>query len=146
MKTGIQLIGIKVCPYVERIRLTFGYKNLQYSYKVISPLEQKSEEFTKISPYNRVPVIVLPDNTSVYESAAIFQYLDEQYPEKKLLDGTPFEKAHQRIWTHFCNTKLSTSLYQYMFEHKSKEEFEADLKFLENYLKTSSGEFFFNDK
>jgi glutathione S-transferase len=152
-KTGIELIGSKVCPYVQRICLLFSYKKLDYNFKIINPLEQKSDEFKKISPYNKIPVILLEDGKSIYESAAIFQYIDEEFQPKILTgkviysksQGTSYEKAIQRIWTHFSNTKLSNSLYLFLFE-KNSEPFLHDLEFLESFLAKNSGKYFYGDK
>jgi glutathione S-transferase len=60
-------------------------------------LQNKSEEFLKVSPTGKVPVILI-DGDSLYESNVINQYLDEVYEEPKLLPEDPKARAYARIW------------------------------------------------
>jgi glutathione S-transferase len=46
--------------------------------------EQFSQEYTALNPQARVPLLVT-NNTSIAQSGAILQFLDEQHPEAKLL-------------------------------------------------------------
>ena len=43
----------------------------------INKLEQKSEDFTRINPMQRVPVLVLEDGTAIAETVAICRYFEE---------------------------------------------------------------------
>ncbi|MBA2714808.1 MAG: glutathione S-transferase family protein [Rubrobacteraceae bacterium] len=60
-------------------------------------LGNKSEEFLKISPTGKVPVIVV-DGDSLYESNVVNQFLDEVAKEPRLLPEDPKERAYARIW------------------------------------------------
>jgi len=67
-------------PYAWRVWFALEHKLLAYDLKVISfsDGDHKKPEFLKLNPRHRVPVIV-DDNFSLYESAAIVEYLDEQF-------------------------------------------------------------------
>lgn len=57
--------------------------------------EQRMEEFLSLSPQGLVPV--LEDGEVVLsQSLAIIEYLEELYPEPRLLPGIPSERAHVR--------------------------------------------------
>ena len=60
-------------------------------------LQNKSEEFLKVSPTGKVPVILV-DADSLYESNVVNQYLDEVFEEPKLLPEDPKARAYARIW------------------------------------------------
>ncbi len=60
-------------------------------------LENKSEEFLKVSPTGRVPVVVV-DGDPLYESNVVNQYLDEVAVEPRLLHEDPKARAQARIW------------------------------------------------
>jgi glutathione S-transferase len=47
-------------------------------------LRNKSEEFLRVSPYGRVPVLVV-NRTSLYESNIVNEYLDEVYKDPQLM-------------------------------------------------------------
>jgi len=60
-------------------------------------LKNKSEEFLRISPTGKVPVVVV-DGDPLYESNVVNQFLDEVAQEPRLLPEDPKERAHARIW------------------------------------------------
>ena len=116
------LLGTKCCPFAERIHLLIGWSQIKnIKIKNIS-LENKPKYLSSLTPYNRVPVLIFEDGKisdettkCIWESAAIFQYLDDVHPPK-VMRGTPYEQAIQRIFTHYCNTQFSKALYQYLFD------------------------------
>ena len=64
----------------------------------INKLEQKSEEFTRINPMQRVPVLVLEDGTVIAETIAICRYFEETVPEPALMGRDAREKALIEMW------------------------------------------------
>ena len=60
-------------------------------------LANKSEEFLRVSPTGKVPVVVA-DGVPLYESNVVNQYLDEIFESPKLLPEDPKERAYARIW------------------------------------------------
>jgi glutathione S-transferase len=64
----------------------------------INKLEQKSAEFTRINPMQRVPVLVLEDGTAIAETIAICRYFEETVPEPALMGRRPKEKALVEMW------------------------------------------------
>lgn len=64
----------------------------------INKLEQKSEEFTRINPMQRVPVLVLEDGTAIAETIAICRYFEETVPEPPLMGVGAKEKALVEMW------------------------------------------------
>ena len=67
-------------PYAWRVWLALEAKAIPYEWKPISFSEgdHRKPEFLKLNPRHKVPVIVDGDFT-LYESAAILEYLDERY-------------------------------------------------------------------
>jgi len=78
------------------------------------------ESFRAINPWGQVPTLVLPDGSTMTESAAILIHLAACHPDKKLapLPGTP---AHARFlrWTVFANVNIyeSTLRRSYPFRY-----------------------------
>ena len=66
--------------------------------------EQFTEEFSKISPSNKIPVIVDKDNDQViFESGAIIDYIIEKYDDRNLkpsVESRTFPNYLQ--WYHYC--------------------------------------------
>jgi maleylacetoacetate isomerase len=57
--------------------------------------EQHSPDYRKINPQGLVPCLV-DDGTSIAQSIAICEYLEERYPQRPLLPGAPRERARVR--------------------------------------------------
>jgi glutathione S-transferase len=73
-------------------------------------LADKSEEFLRVSPTGKVPVVVV-DGDSLYESNVINQYLDEVIPEPHLLPEDPKKRAHARIWMAFADDSFFPQVF-----------------------------------
>ena len=85
--------------------------------------EQFSPEFSKISPTNKIPVIVDKDNNQIiFESGAILLYLAKKY--NKFLNEKDYWNVVQ--WLFFQMAYVGPMLgqaHQYLFYHKGKSEF-----------------------
>jgi glutathione S-transferase len=73
-------------PFAWKVWLTLEHKGIPYAPKRLSfdADETRKPEFLAINPRGRVPTIV-DDGFALYESNAICEYLEEQYPQKPLL-------------------------------------------------------------
>jgi glutathione S-transferase len=69
-------------PYAWRVWLSLEHKRLPYELKLMSFAkgDLRTEEFSRLNPRHKVPVIVDGDFV-LYESVAIVEYLDECYPD-----------------------------------------------------------------
>jgi len=74
-------------------------------------LSNKSEEFLKVSPYGKVPVLRV-NGTSLYESNIVNEYLDEVHGSPKLMPENPEEKALVRSWMAFADDYFFPSIYR----------------------------------
>ena len=52
-----------------------------------------------------MPVLVDGDGV-IYESAILNEYLDEKYPQVRLMPGDPLLRSKARIWIDFMNTRV----------------------------------------
>lgn len=81
-----------------RVRIALNLKNLTYEKKSIHLLEgeQRLPDYLAINPQGLVPVLQLEDGTTLSQSLAIIDYLDETFPNPPLLPVNPLEKAQVR--------------------------------------------------
>ncbi len=73
-------------------------------------LENKSEEFLKISPTGKVPVVVVEGDV-LYESNVVNQYLDEVADGPELLPRDPKERAYARIWMSHADSDFYPAVF-----------------------------------
>ena len=73
-------------PFAWKVWLVLEHKGIPYTPKRLSfdADETRTPEFLALNPRGRVPTIV-DDGFALYESTAICEYLEEQYPQKQLL-------------------------------------------------------------
>ncbi|XP_014828535.1 PREDICTED: glutathione S-transferase omega-1-like [Poecilia mexicana] len=105
-KDSIRLYSMRFCPYAQRTRLVLHAKGIKFD-TINIHLRNKPEWFLEKNPLGMVPTLETPAGEVIYESPITCEYLDEAYPEKKLLPSTPFGKARQRMMLeHFSNVEL----------------------------------------
>jgi len=82
----------------RRVHLYLAEKGLDIPRRQIdfSANEQRSAEFLALNPLGRVPVLLLEDGTTITESAAIVEYLEELYPEPPMIGTTAVQRAQVR--------------------------------------------------
>jgi glutathione S-transferase len=94
----IKLYDFKSSPNCQRVKIVLAEKNLPYQIVPIDlrAQEQKTPDYLKLNPYGKVPVLT-DDDTVLYESCIINEYLEEKYPNPPLLPKEPGKKAKARI-------------------------------------------------
>jgi glutathione S-transferase len=97
-----QLVSFKACPWVQRVAIVLREKNIDFEFLHIVP-DNRPEWFRSISPHNKVPVLRLNDQVSLFESSAIMEYLDETHPPR-LHPEDPVERAINRAWIEYVPT------------------------------------------
>jgi len=68
-------------------------------------LKNKPEDLTRQNPYGKVPVLVDGEGV-IYESAIIDEYLEEKFPEVRLMPADLLLRSKARIWVDYFSTRL----------------------------------------
>jgi glutathione S-transferase len=107
----LRLYSMRFCPYAQRIHLVLDAKNIPY-HTIYINLTEKPEWLTQKSPLGKVPALEIPGQAEpLIESLVIADYLDEKYPEVKLHDSDPLQKAKDRILVERFNG-VTVALYK----------------------------------
>lgn len=118
----IILWGISASPYVRKVKIALEEKNLIYEQKEILPkslLEATKqpipEDFSKISPLGKVPVLQVGD-FSIADSSAIIAYLDKKFSSGTPLFPTDAETFAKTIWfEHYADIVMTDIIYKKLF-------------------------------
>ncbi len=124
-----ELISFKVCPFVQRSAIILCEKNIAYKTTYID-LKNLPNWFTELSPLGKVPVLKV-DDTVVFESAVIAEYLDECYAPS-LHPKDLLEKAKHRSWTEFASA-ITMTMFAMLREEDEKEFGELKEKLAEQF-------------
>jgi glutathione S-transferase len=87
-------------PNPRRVRVFLAEKGITVPLEAVDlgNLQQKSAEFRRINPIQRVPVLELDDGTLIAESIAICRYFEALHPEPSLFGRGATEIAHIEMW------------------------------------------------
>jgi glutathione S-transferase len=124
----MKLYDFLPCPYGQKVRIMLAEKGLSYELAEVDLTqgEQRRPEFLRLNPFGRVPVLV-DEDTTVYDSTIIGEYLEDEYPEPPLLPavGSSALRAQARMWEDLADTSFTVQVGQLMAE-MGKAEGERD--------------------
>ncbi len=83
------------CPFSHRTRIAIKHKNLDANFEEIHD-GQWPEDIAAANPYNSFPTLVERDLV-LFDSNIIIEYLEERFPQPRLLPIDPAEKAKMRL-------------------------------------------------
>jgi glutathione S-transferase len=124
----MKLYDFLPCPFGQKVRIVLAEKGLSYELVQIDLTqgEQRRPEFRRLNPFGRVPVLV-DEETTVYDSTIIAEYLEDEYPEPPLLPavGSSALRAQARTWEDIADASFTLQVGQLMAE-MGKAESERD--------------------
>ena len=71
----MKLLGTNTSPYVRKVRLVLLEKHIPHDY-VIDPPREPGSQVARVNPLGRIPALILDDETSVFDSPVIAEYVD----------------------------------------------------------------------
>lgn len=108
----LELVSFKTCPFVQRAAIVLHEKAMPFEITYIDRTN-RPDWFLKISPLGKVPLLKV-DDSILFESAVIAEYLDEVYPPRLLHPTNALRRAHNRAWIEFSSTLLSSQFQMLM--------------------------------
>ncbi|XP_021353595.1 maleylacetoacetate isomerase-like [Mizuhopecten yessoensis] len=82
-----------------RVRIALAWKGIEYESRFVNLVkdggQQKKDEYAAINPMQQVPALVMNESTMT-QSVAMLEYLEEVHPEKPLLPVDPLERVKVR--------------------------------------------------
>lgn len=111
--SSITVIGSYISPYVRKVLVFLETKGIDYRIDPIAPFVG-NEEFARLSPLKRVPVLIDGD-VVLTDSSVICQYLEDKFPEPSLYPRDIAARAHARWLEEFADTRLADGLIWRLF-------------------------------
>src|SRR5262245_46223759 len=80
-----------------RVRIALNLKGTDYDHHPVSFIDdaQQSPEYRALNPQGLVPMLEI-DGLRLTQSLSIMVYLDQKYPEPRLMPADPADGAHVR--------------------------------------------------
>ena len=93
----MKLIGSLSSPYVRKARIVLSEKKIEFELVLDSPWA-KDNIVSQHNPLGKVPVLVLDDEISLYDSRVIAEYLDTVTPNNRLIPASGRERITVKRW------------------------------------------------
>jgi glutathione S-transferase len=109
MSAPLKLISHKLCPYVQRAVIALSEKGVAFE-RIDIDLADKPDWFLKISPFGKVPVLLVGDEAgeaALFESNVICEYIEDTQAAAKLHPQNLLQRAQHRGWMEFGSSILS---------------------------------------
>ena len=96
----MKLYNSKVAPNPRRVRIFLAEKGLSVPMVDLDlgQLEQKTENYSAVNPFQLVPALELDDGEVITETIAICRYFEELHPEPNLFGIGALERARVEMW------------------------------------------------
>jgi glutathione S-transferase len=113
----MKILQTKTAPNPRRVRIFLAEKGIEVPYEEVDIIKGlKTPEYTRLNPFQRVPVLVLDDGTPIAETMAICRYFDEIKPEPALFGKGAKQRALIEMWNRRMELGLLASVAQ-AFRH-----------------------------
>ena len=93
----MKLIGSLTSPYARKARVVLAEKKMEYDFEIDSPWNADSG-VPNLNPLGKIPVLVLDDDTVLFDSRVIVEYLDNVTPNNKLMPAPNRERILVKRW------------------------------------------------
>ena len=119
-----QLISATPSPYARKVRIALAEKGIAFELLTEVPWNDTTST-PKFNPLEKLPVLILEDGSSVYESSYILQYLELKYPTPPMLpadvDGILAARKLEVLCDGVCDALVLTFFERLRGEGASPE-------------------------
>jgi len=105
----MKLIGSLTSPYVRKIRIVLAEKKIDYDLVIDSPWAE-GNQVAALNPLGKVPVLVLDDESTLYDSRVIAEYLDTVAPNNRLIPVSGRERINVKRWEALADGTLDAAV------------------------------------
>lgn len=93
----MKLVGSHTSPFVRKVRIVLAEKKIEYEFVVESPWSEESK-VPGYNPLGKIPVLILDDETPLFDSRVIVEYIDNVTPNNKLFPAPNRERTEVKRW------------------------------------------------
>ncbi|HEY6864484.1 MAG TPA: glutathione S-transferase C-terminal domain-containing protein [Burkholderiales bacterium] len=117
----MKLIGSLASPYTRKARVVLAEKKIDYEFEIDSPWDAATH-VPERNPLGKVPVLVLDDGTTLFDSRVIVEFLDNASPLARLLPQGNRERIEVRRWEALADGVLDAAVLVRMERRRKPEQ------------------------
>jgi len=93
----MKLIGTATSPYTRKVRVALAEKRMECEFIIDAP-GAGNGTVVKYNPLGKIPVLVLDDEQTIFDSRVIIEYLDNASPGNRLIPDERRPRIQARCW------------------------------------------------
>jgi len=117
----MKLLGVHPSPFTRKVRIVLAEKKIDYEFVIARPLHENSP-VPAYNPLGKVPVLVLEDESAVYDSRVIVEFLDNVSPFGRLIPPGNRERIEVRRWEALADGVLDAAVLVRYENQRSENE------------------------
>ena len=121
----MKLIGSLTSPFVRKVRIVLAEKKIDYEFVIDSPWTPDSG-VRNLNPLGKIPVLALDDDTVLFDSRVISEYLDNVAPNSKLMPATNRERTEVKRWEALADGICDAAALTFLERKRPVEQQSAD--------------------
>lgn len=121
----MKLYQVAKCPFAHRARIVLEEKNLPYEVVYFEPCN-RPEVLVALSPDARSPTLFDDDDTRVWSSLIVIEYLEDRYPTVPLMPAKAADRARARLWMREVEDRLLRAAFVIVDEMVHKPPAQRD--------------------
>lgn len=121
----MKLIGTTTSPFVRKARIVLAEKKIEYDFVIDSPWTAESG-VPALNPLGKVPVLVLDDDNTLFDSRVIVEYLDNMTPNNRLLPSPNRERTEVKRWEALADGLCEAAVHAYLEARRPARERSAN--------------------
>lgn len=121
----MKLIGSHTSPYTRKVRVVLAEKKIEYEFVVDSPWANDSK-VQDYNPLGKIPVLVLDDDTALFDSRVIVEYIDNVTPNNKLFPAPNRERIEVKRWEALADGLCDAAVAALLERKRPAKEQSAD--------------------
>ena len=121
----MKLIGSLTSPYVRKVRIVLAEKKIEYEFELDSPWSPGSN-VPNINPLGKIPVLVLDEETTLFDSRVISEYLDNVAPNNKLMPAPNRDRTEVKRWEALADGICDAAALIFLEKKRPAERQDAD--------------------
>jgi glutathione S-transferase/RNA polymerase-associated protein len=91
-------------PYAQKVKIALNEKGVEFESRLPDLFGGGDDEFAQANPRREVPALVVGDQTAIFDSTIILEYVEDRWPSPPLLPRLPAERARARMLEEMCDT------------------------------------------
>ena len=117
----MKLIGSYTSPYVRKVRAVLAEKKMDYEFVIDSPWLPESG-VPNHNPLGKIPVLLLDDETPLFDSRVIVEYIDSVTPNNKLFPSPNRERIEVKRWEALADGICDAAATTFLEAKRPKKE------------------------